>query len=581
MRYPCKIPSLIYSKSSGRVERTATSRCGNRYHLIFTHYTHPLLAVRFPPHSSLQILAGPGTGKTRVLTSRVAELVLGHSHSPSSICAVTFTRKASREMKERLHGYLGAGPTEELKLGTFHSVCASYLRTYGPMVHVGPNFLIWDEEECSLLIKYIAESIHKGFAKNLPTAEVYEMFSIAKEQAKVNPKKGIETIIREALEHMMKGEYMSSTQDNPLYELELVLQLYSSYSRVLRESNALDFTDLLIKGLDLFRAIPWAREVSRLKHVLVDEFQDTSSLQYLLVKQLFKTTEGSISVVGDPDQSIYGWRGAGLEVKYQKIDLPQTKVIYLEENYRTTASNIAAAISIISQDKTRPPKTLFTSLTPNGPKPLKKGFPTTTEEEAFISQEINRLIVKSDGIINYGDCAILFRGNYSAGYFAKTLRNAGIPNRQLPELSLNDKFEVKTLLAFLRLAINNAHTPMLIRAMEGPLRVPGKVIANLIGRSVKQNITLFNALERLQSGLDHDTTPSSIEPATLLIQMLRHLKNLRQEGASPVDLIQYTIEATGYYQYLKEEFMDDLWRTKNVELTIKYARNYRASKGSE
>ncbi|CAE6468207.1 unnamed protein product [Rhizoctonia solani] len=271
-------------------------------------------AVKFSPHSSLQILAGPGTGKTRVLTSRVAELVLGHSYSPSSICAVTFTRKASREMKKRLNGYLGKGLTEELKLGTFHSVCANYLRTYGIMVHVGPNFLIWDEEECSLLIRYIVESAHKEFAKDFPSAAIYEMFSTAKERAKVNPRKGIKTILQEGLKHMMKGEYIDSINDNPLYKPELILEIFSSYSRVLRESNALDFTDLLTKGLDLFLTAPWAREVGRLKHVLVDEFQDTSSLQYLLVKQLFKTTGGSISVVGDPDQSIYGWRGAGVSI---------------------------------------------------------------------------------------------------------------------------------------------------------------------------------------------------------------------------------------------------------------------------
>ncbi|CAE6422993.1 unnamed protein product [Rhizoctonia solani] len=394
-------------------------------------------AVEFPPNTSLQILAGPGTGKTRVLTSRVAELILTHQYSPSSICAVTFTRRAAREMRSRLNGYIGAGPTEQLKLGTFHSVCANYLRTYGLMVNIEPKFLIWDDEECALLIKYIARSLHKEFEKKFPAAEMYEMFSTVKERAKIDPTKGIKNIIQEELKNMMEAGSAGSTHGNPLYDLKRISRLFSAYSQVLRDCKALDFTDLLVKGLDLFRAAPWAQEVTRLRHVLVDEFQDTSSLQYLIVKELFKATEESISVVGDPDQS-------------------------------------------------------------NGPKPVKKGFSIPIEENTFIVDALNRLLVKSDGLINYGDCAILFRTNHSAAAFSKKLREAGIPNRQLPELTLNDRDEVKQLIAFLRLAINDAHTPMLIRAMTGPLGAQDAVITDLTHRSIERNITLFNALDRLQ-----------------------------------------------------------------------------------
>ncbi|CAE6512091.1 unnamed protein product [Rhizoctonia solani] len=557
-------------------------------------------AVEFSPKGSLQILAGPGTGKTRVLTSRVANLILSHSYSPSSICAVTFTRKAAREMRERLKGYIGAGPTEELKLGTFHSVCANYLRTYGLMVHVGPKFLIWDDEECGILIRYIAESLHKGFVKNFPAGEIYEMFSTAKEIAKIDPKKGIEEIIEEELRHRMMGEFTSSTNDNPLYEVELILQLFYAYSRSLKESNALDFTDLLTKGLDLFRAtLSWARDIGRLEHVLVDELHDTSSLQYLIIKELFKATKGSISVYGN---EVYSWRGADNTVFEQmKSDLPRTKEVFLEENYRSTASNIAAAINIISQgivllwlyfpdhsflvnmalDKKRPPKTLFTSHTPSGPRSVKKEFALTDEEEDFVPQEINRLLVKSNGVIGYGDCAILFRTNNAASEFARALRKAGVPYRVLPELSLNDRIEVKNLLAFLRLAIDDAHTPMLIQAMTGPFGVQEKVVTSLIGRSIEHHITLFDVLERLQSELDPDTTPPSAAVANTLIRMVQCLRALMEEGASPVDLIHYIIEATNYYAYLRKEFGDGYsWRARNVQQTIRYARNFRGSKES-
>ncbi|KAJ1302872.1 hypothetical protein OPQ81_003172 [Rhizoctonia solani] len=544
-------------------------RLSSRKHLDYLNEKQ-CQAVMFPPNTSLQVLAGPGTGKTRVLTARVADLILSHSHSPSSICAVTFTRKASREMKARLQGYLGAGHTEELRLGTFHSVCAKYLRAYGPMVYVEPNFLIWDEEECGLLLRYIAESLNKDLLKHCSAEDLYEILSILKEKTKTNPQKNIEITIKKELENRRMPPYM----------MELIITLLSIYSRVLRESNALDFTDLLSKGLDLFRTTYWPREISRLRHVLVDEFQDTSSLQYLIVKELFKITKGSVSVVGDPDQSIYNWRGADKTVFQQmKRDLPQTTEIFLEENYRSTASIIAAAMYIISQDKTRPAKSLLTSRTPKGPKPIKKGFSSTDEEEAFIAREIDRLVVKSHGVIGYGDFAILSRSNFTAGRFTQALKNAGIPCRQLPEFSLNDREEVKNLLAFLRLANNHAHTPMLIRAMTGPLGVDKKVITGLIGRSIKHNTTLFNVFQRLHSGVERDTNPSSVVTITLLIQIIRRIRALQDEATGPADLLHYIIEATSYRGYLMNEFRNDYsWRAKNVEQTIRYARSFKGSK---
>ncbi|CAE6471476.1 unnamed protein product [Rhizoctonia solani] len=573
-----------------RIELGLMRRCGSyriisRQMMTRSHLeglNRPQLqAVMFTPNGSLQILAGPGTGKTRVLTSRLANLILNHSYSPSSICAVTFTRKASKEMKTRLHGYIGESSTEELKIGTFHSVCLKYLRTYGTMVRVEPNFLIWDEEECHLVLKYIAEDLDKNLTKGLSIKEVYEMFSRVKEKAGIDPSEAIETLLKTELESKPNTQkHSSSNRDDPLYRLGEYLKLFYSYSDTLKASNALDFTDLLIKGLQLLRAAPWAREIGRLNHVLVDEFQDTSPLQYLIVKEFFKATGGSISVVGDPDQSIYGWRGADSTVFQQmKEDLPQTQEIYLEENYRSTASIIATGISIISQDKTRPPKTLFTSHTPQGPTPVKMSFSISSHEEEFIVQEINRLIKKSDGVVDYGDCAILFRDNRSADHYSRLLRNAGIPHRQLPETSLNDRIEVIGLLAFLRLAINDAHTPMLIRAMTGPLALDDKVVTTLIGRSVEHETTLFKVLQRLRAGYDPDTNPSCTAASLLLMRTLRHLKLLMDKGASPVDLIHYIIEATNYHEFLMKRYGDNYsWRAKNVEQTIRYAKLFKGNK---
>ncbi|CAE6483102.1 unnamed protein product [Rhizoctonia solani] len=538
-------------------------------------------AVMFPPNSPLQILAGPGTGKTRVLTSRLANLVLNHSYLPSSICAVTFTRKASKEMKARLYQYLDSNATEDIKLGTFHSVCLNYLRSYGTMVHVEPGFLVWDEDECILVLRHLSEKAGKDLTKDFLAKELYEMFSNVKEKVKITPGAAIDSMIKEELKRK-REDHNSSAHDSPQIQLQskLLLELYYSYSHTLRASNALDFTDLLSKGLDLLQAVPWAREVGRLKHVLVDEFQDTSSLQYLIVKELFKATRGSISVVGDPDQSIYKWRGADDTVfRQMKKDLPKTKEIYLEENYRSTASIITTAIDIISQDETRPPKALFTSYTPHGPKPVKKSLDIKHEEEAYIVEEINRIVTNSAETIDYGDCAILFRDNRSADQFSQVLFKAGIPYRQLPEPSLMEQFEVISLIAFLRLAINDAHTPMVIRALKGPLALDEKAITDLMTRSAGHRITLFDALQRVRGGYDRDTNPSCISASNLLIRILRHLRDFMHQGASPADLLHYIIEATNYHEFLMQNFTKNYSRrARNVQRTIQYAKLFKGKK---
>ncbi|ELU38292.1 UvrD-helicase domain-containing protein [Rhizoctonia solani AG-1 IA] len=385
------------------------------------------------------------------------------------------------------------------------------------------------------------------------------MFSNVKEKVKITPGAAIDSMIKEELKRK-REDHNSSAHDSPQIQLQskLLLELYYSYSHTLRASNALDFTDLLSKGLDLLQAVPWAREVGRLKHVLVDEFQDTSSLQYLIVKELFKATRGSISVV------VYKWRGA---------DLPKTKEIYLEENYRSTASIIKTAIDIISQDETRPPKALFTSYTPHGPKPVKKSLDIKHEEEAYIVEEINRIVTNSAETIDYGDCAILFRDNRSADQFSQVLFKAGIPYRQLPEPSLMEQFEVISLIAFLRLAINDAHTPMVIRALKGPLALDEKAITDLMTRSAGHRITLFDALQRVRGGYDRDTNPSCISASNLLTRILRHLRDFMHQGASPADLLHYIIEATNYHEFLMQNFTKNYSRrARNVQRTIQYAK---------
>ncbi|CAE6540515.1 unnamed protein product [Rhizoctonia solani] len=532
------------------------------------------LAVEFPPNNSLQILAGPGTGKTRVLTSRIAELVLRHSHPPESICAVTFTRKASIEMKARVREYLGVESANQLRLGTFHSVCTSYLRAYGPWVKLDPEFSIWSKTDSTLLLKYIAEGLCKGLSRKISMNKLYNLFAQAKEKARLDPCRRPEDILEASINFQVLAKSGSSDDGDPLDSLGYISEIYSGYSQVLTKSNALDFTDLLIKGLDLFQLRAKPKEIGRLKHILVDEFQDTNGIQYLILKELFKAAQGSISVVGDPDQSIYGWRGAGMSMHvFLKVDLPETKDICLEQNYRSTSAILDFSLSVISQDTTRPQKTLFTLQTPVGPNPAKKALATEDVEYTSIAHEIKRLIENSDGILGHDDCAILVRTKFIATRITPVLEAAGIPFRVLPERSLIDLPEIKTLIAFLRMIMKTSDTPMIIRTLVGPLGADKEAVTTLLHRSIEQKNILFHTLERLQNGTDPDTTPSSIGPVTTLIRLRMHLKTRLDMGATPSELLRDAIKQTDYYTYLKKKHALQYEHCiQNVQRVLQHAR---------
>ncbi|KAG8772308.1 hypothetical protein FRC12_003133, partial [Ceratobasidium sp. 428] len=327
-----------------------------------------MLAVTFPPNTSLQILAGPGTGKTRVLTSRVVELIRKHNLPPSSIHAVTFTRKAASEMRDRLERHLEGGITEQIGVGTFHSICTRYLKEYGTYMNLPQDFLIWDEDQCDLLVWYLAQR-YKPDINSKAAAQINRNLASAKAFPGDFPRE------------VFLARCSWDTRD-------WMGNLFDDYQNTLKTSNALDFEDLQRTCLALFDKVPWIKRLSDLHHVLVDEFQDTSSRQYLLIEKLFRASKGCVTVVGDPDQSLYAWRNADpMNWKKMQRDLPGTHEILLEENYRSTASILAASHAIIKQDPNRPEKSLYTSHTPRGPKPLLKSFWNTAEESEFIASE--------------------------------------------------------------------------------------------------------------------------------------------------------------------------------------------------
>ncbi|KAG9121225.1 hypothetical protein FRC07_002907, partial [Ceratobasidium sp. 392] len=416
-------------------------------------------AVTFEPTGALQILAGPGSGKTRVLTCRVANLIITHSLPPQSICAVTFTNKAAAEMRVRLTRLVGAAETAKLVIGTFHAICANFLRKYGNSIGLATNFSICDADESKKTINGILQ-------KHTPELEAS---SIVLKEPVVRAMISKAKATGQSSQEMLRTASSISTQDKMQ---AAVAHIYEEYDATLRAANALDFDDLLVMGLQVLKAAP--RAIANLRHVVVDEFQDTNTMQYELMRVLAGACGGCASVVGDPDQSIYGWRSADVtNLGRMRKDFPDTHTIYLEENYRSTGSIVSTSLAIVSQDKQRPQKSLFTSHA-SGPTPLLREFSNAAEEAGFMAREIRRIVASSGGMVGFGDCAILLRFSALSRVIEAALQQESVPSRVLGGHKFFERAEVKDVLVYLQLADNPAFTPAFARVVNVPKRGVGE-----------------------------------------------------------------------------------------------------------
>ncbi|KAG8900161.1 hypothetical protein FRC01_010251, partial [Tulasnella sp. 417] len=370
-----------------------------------------LKAVTHDPSIPLQILAGPGSGKTRVLTSRVAYLVKDRKLLPSSICAVTFTNKAANEMRHRLKPMIGEKDTNALIMGTFHAICSKYLRQYGKLVGLANNFSICNADVSKATVAKLLKAKQERPVELNPSA-VLSHISKAKSRA-------------ETPEDVRKA---AKKQNDDVQRF--IADIYEDYESTLKRDNSLDFDDLLIYGVQLFNGSPHI--LKGCKHILVDEFQDTSVLQYRLVK-LFAFSSKCITIVGDPDQSIYGWRAA---------------------------------------DKERIDKGLFTSK-PSGPRPFIQLCQNEHDEADHMADEIKRVVAYSGGMLNLNDFAILLRYNALSRPIESAFQRHGIPMRMLAGQKFFERAEVKDLLAYLQLADNPDYNPAFVRIVNVPPRSMG------------------------------------------------------------------------------------------------------------
>ena len=407
----------------------------------------------------LLILAGAGSGKTRALTYRIANLV-DHGVSPWNILALTFTNKAAREMRERTEALLG-GSVKDMWVATFHSCCTRILRSDIDKLGRDRNFVIYDDDDQTSLIAAIMKRLGVN-DKDITKRQIKEHISEAKNKS-TEPEKFL--------------------MDNPYLD-ESVLKVFREYQRSLKEYNALDFDDLLGKTLELFQSCPEVLQKyrSKFRYILVDEYQDTNVMQYHIV-ELLAREHGNICVVGDDDQSIYGWRGADIRniLDFEK-DFPGAKVIRLEQNYRSTSNILDAANAVIENNQGRKSKKLWTD---NGRGDRIETFTADSErdEAHFVCRKIMEGVRNG---MNYGDFAVLYRMNAQSRIPETTMVNYGIPNKVYGGQRFYERKEIKDIMAYLRLIYNPFDDIALKRIINVPKRSIGDASIDELVRVAEQ-----------------------------------------------------------------------------------------------
>jgi len=493
------------------------------------------------------ILAGPGSGKTKVITHRVAYLVRGCGINPHYIMAVTFTNKAAREMKERLEQLLG-WEIEALTLGTFHAICARILRREGKATGLDAGFVIYDDEDQLNLIKQSLREINLDPKQYAPRA-LQSAISAAKSRL-ISPK-----------------GYAQQIQS---YFEEILQRVYQHYQQLLNQSGAVDFDDLLMKTVELFRNHPQIlnRYQSRYLHILVDEFQDTNIAQYMLIKQLAGKRH-NICVVGDPDQSIYSWRFADLRniLSFEK-DYPEAKVVFLEQNYRSTKTILEVASDVISANVQRKPKNLWTENEVGSPVAIIESY-SEEEEAQSVVNEIEKLISQEQ--ISLKDCAVMYRVNAQSRVLEETFMRYGMPYKLVSGTRFYRRQEIKDIIAYLRVIHNPHDNVSLTRIINVPGRGIGqRTLSQLQAWARSHDASLYDSLKQV---VEEKTLSSRITQAlTGFVALIDELM-VKSHELNLAELLDEILEHIEYREYLLEK-EDGEDRLENIMELKSVAREY-------
>lgn len=488
----------------------------------------------------LLILAGAGSGKTRVLTHRVAHLILRLDVPPRGILAVTFTNKAAREMKERLTRLLGPRQLRDLTVGTFHAFCAGLLRQDGRLVGVERSFDIYDEGDQRVLLRRAMAD--EGISERL-----------------VGPG-ALGAVISGAKNELRTTEDLAGSPRNQLDRIASAV--WARYEAMLQENNALDFDDLLVLACRVLEASQRARErwQEKLRHVLVDEYQDTNRAQYVLLRYLAGFRQ-NLAVVGDDDQSVFSWRGADVRniLDFER-DYPNAKVVKLEQNYRSTQKILDAAWSVVRNNAARKEKKLWTKREGGPAVVVLEAYDEHHEAEA-IAREIERLQRQGE-VKNNRDVAVLYRTNAQSRAIEDVFRRFGLAYQVVGGVSFYQRREVKDTLAYLRIIRNPLDSVGLARVINTPPRGIGdKTRSRLMAFARANELMPTEALLRAEEIPD---IPKRQQ--TALTAFGRLVVKLRDEATrlEMPELIDLVIEATGYGTYLKDGTEEGEERHANV-----------------
>lgn len=425
----------------------------------------------------LLILAGAGSGKTRVLTHRMANIIGQGAAAPDGILCVTFTNKAAKEMEHRIYkilGDMGVMVREQLWVNTFHSFCVRVLRSHITLLDYKPFFTIYDSSDQLSQIKKVMTALNIND----------KMYPAKNFQARISQAKML-GLTPDALE---KGSKRLMDQKTA--------EVYKAYEVEMKRANSLDFDDLLMKTYELFRMYPDVLTMyqEKFQYIMVDEYQDTNHIQYLLVQMLAKAHR-NLCVVGDEDQSIYSWRGADIKniLDFEK-DFPEAKVVKLEENYRSSSNIVTAATAVIKNNSQRKDKTLFTS-NPAGDLINVREERNEYDEAKFVAKTIQTMINEGEG--SYNDYAIFYRTNAQSRVLEEQLRTLAIPYRLVGGVRFYERMEIKDMLCFMKLAINPADDIALKRIINVPARGIGKTTVDKIEELSAQNgLTMYMGAQK-------------------------------------------------------------------------------------
>ncbi|MGG4012060.1 DNA helicase PcrA [Bacillus smithii] len=496
----------------------------------------------------LLIMAGAGSGKTRVLTHRIAYLMVEKAVNPYNILAITFTNKAAREMKERV-GQLMGGAAEEVWISTFHSMCVRILRRDIDRIGFNRNFTILDTTDQQSVIKGILKD------KNL-------------DPKKFDPRAILGTI--SSLKNELIDPESYSKQVGSYYE-RIVSEVYEEYQKRLRKNQSLDFDDLIMTTIHLFQRVPDVLEYYQRKfqYIHVDEYQDTNRAQYLLVKLLASRFQ-NLCVVGDSDQSIYRWRGADISniLSFEK-DYPNARVILLEQNYRSTKRILQAANEVIKNNYNRKPKKLWTE-NPEGKKIVYFRAENEQAEAQFVAGKIKELV--ESGKRQLSDFAILYRTNAQSRVVEEVLMKSNIDYTIVGGIKFYDRKEIKDILAYLRLIANPDDDISLLRVINVPKRGIGSTSMDKIARYAQENdLSLFQALEEADFiGLSPKITKAVLEFRDLIKGYTQ-----MQEYLSVTELVEEVLDKSGYRDMLKaEKTLDAQSRLENIDEFLSVTKGF-------